>query len=133
MPLPHSCFPLRAEAAGHTTLVKIIDKALDGEKMHAIARRWRRQASEPVRHRLRLDFGNVEFLTASALGRLAVLHKEAEALGGRLTLYNVGTMVFEVFVVTGLTTLLDVRQERESGGSEGCSPFEQHPGFPPGR
>ena len=106
MPLPHPC----AEAAGHTTLVKIIDKDLDGEKMQAIARRWRRPASEPGRHRLRLDFGNVEFLTASALGHLVVLHKEAEALGGRLTLYNVGAMVYEVFAATRLTTLLDVRQ-----------------------
>ena len=84
MPLPHPCFPMRAEAAGHTTLVKIIDKDLDGEKMQAIARRWRRPASEPGRHRLRLDFGNVEFLTASALGHLVVLHKKAEALWDEL-------------------------------------------------
>jgi anti-anti-sigma factor len=107
---------MRAEAAGHTTLVKIIDKDLDGEKMQAIARCWRRPASEPGRHRLRLrlDFGNVEFLTASALGHLVVLHKEAEALGGRLTLYNVGAMVYEVFAATRLTTLLDVRQGHDA-------------------
>jgi anti-anti-sigma factor len=119
---------MRAEAVSHATLEKITDKALDGEKVQAIAGRWRRPASEPGRHRLWLDFGNVEFLTASALGQMVVLHKEAEALGGRLTLYNVGTMVYEVFAVTRLTTLLDVRQERESGGSDGFSPFEQHPG-----
>ena len=114
LPLPHPCFPMRAEAAGHTTLVKIIDKDLDGEKMQAIARRWRRPTSEPGRHRLRLDFGNVEFLTASALGHLVVLHKEAEALDGRLTLYNVGAMVYEVFAATRLTTLLDVRQGHQA-------------------
>jgi STAS domain len=51
----------------------------------------------------RLDFGNVEFLTASALGHLVVLHKEAKTLGGQLMLYNVGTMVYEVLAATRLT------------------------------
>ena len=109
LPLPDPCFPMRTEAASHSTLVKIIDKGLDGEKIRAIATGWRRPASEPARHQLRLDFGNVEFLTASALGHLVVLHKEAEALGDRLMLYNVGAMVYEVFAATHLTTLLDVR------------------------
>jgi len=100
---------MRTEAVGHTTLLKIINKALDGEKMQAIARGWRRPANEPGRHQLRLDFGNVEFLTASALGHLVGLHKEAEAMGGRLMLYNVGAMVYEVFAATRLTTLLDIQ------------------------
>jgi anti-anti-sigma factor len=99
------------EAVSHTTLLKIIDKALDGEKMQAIARRWHRPSNEPGRHRLRLDFAGVEFLTASALGHLVVLHKEAEAVGGRLTLYNVGAMVYEVFTATRLAGLLDVQLE----------------------
>jgi len=102
---------MRTETVSHTTLLKIIDKALDGEKMQAIARRWHRPANEPGWHRLRLDFGNVEFLTASALGHLVVLHKEVEALGGRLTLYNVGAMVYEAFAATHLTRLLDVQLE----------------------
>lgn len=109
MPLPDPCFPMRTEAASHTTLLKIIDKVLDGEKMQAIARRWHRPSNEPGRHRLRLDFADVEFLTASALGHLVGLHKEAEALGGRLMLYNVGAMVYEVFAATRLTTLLDIQ------------------------
>jgi anti-anti-sigma factor len=113
LPLPDPCFPMRTEAASHTTLLKIIDKSLDGEKMQAIARGWRRPANEPTRHQLRLDFGNVEFLTASALGHLVVLHKEAEALDGRLILYNVGAMVYEVFAATRLTTLLNVRLGHE--------------------
>jgi anti-anti-sigma factor len=109
LPLPDPCFPMRTKAASHTTLLKIIGKDLDGEQMRAIARGWRRPANEPGGHRLRLDFGNVEFLTASALGHLVVLHKEAEALGDRLMLYNVGAMVYEVFAATRLTTLLDIQ------------------------
>jgi anti-anti-sigma factor len=108
---------VRTEAASHTTLLKIIDKALDGEKMQAIAWGWRHPANMPARHQLRLDFGSVEFLTASALGHLVGLHKEAESLGGRLMLYNVGAMVYEVFAATRLTTLLDIQLGHQAENS----------------
>jgi anti-anti-sigma factor len=70
---------------------------------------WHGLPTVPPKLQRRLDFGNVEFLTASALDHLVVLHKEAEALGGRLMLHNVGAMVYEVFAATRLTSLLDIQ------------------------
>ncbi len=57
---------------------------------------------------LLLDFTNVEFITSAELGTLINLHKRMVAAGGRLTLFNLRPLVFEVFVVTGLEALIAV-------------------------
>ena len=58
---------------------------------------------------LGLDLGAVRFITARGLGRLLALHARLRAAGGRLTLFNVAGPVYEVFAVTHLTQVFDVR------------------------
>jgi anti-anti-sigma factor len=60
---------------------------------------------------LRLDLGPVEYLTSSGLGLFLALHERVRAGGGRLSLHNVGDLVYELFAVTRLTTVLDVRPQ----------------------
>jgi anti-anti-sigma factor len=55
-----------------------------------------------------LDLGNVEFLSASALGALIQLHKKRLAEGDGLILRNVRPMIEELFAVTGLTRLFRI-------------------------
>lgn len=59
--------------------------------------------------RLTLDLRDVEFLSTAALGTFIRLHQQARAHGGRLTLRDVEEKVYEVFEVTRLVRLLDVR------------------------
>lgn len=65
------------------------------------------------RHLL-LDLAGVECVTAGGLGELVALHNRLRDSGGRLVLVNVGERAFEVFAVTGLTGLLDVRPNEPS-------------------
>jgi anti-anti-sigma factor len=61
--------------------------------------------------RLLLDFGNVAYLSSSALGLLLRLRKALHARGGRLTLCHLGPQVYEVFEVTKLHTLFDIQSQ----------------------
>jgi anti-sigma B factor antagonist len=67
---------------------------------------------------LRLDLGELEYLTSSGLGLFLTLHKKIREEGGRLSLHNVSEFLYELFTVTHLHTVLDVRQtEAEEGTS----------------
>jgi anti-sigma B factor antagonist len=58
-----------------------------------------------------LDLGRLDYLSSSGLGLLLALHGHVKAGGGRLSLCNVGEAVHEVFAVTRLNSILDVRRQ----------------------
>ncbi|HEX5273008.1 MAG TPA: STAS domain-containing protein [Gemmataceae bacterium] len=58
---------------------------------------------------LSLDFRKVSFLTSLGLAMLITLHKRLTGQGRRLVLINLQPHVYELFSVTYLNTLLDVR------------------------
>jgi anti-anti-sigma factor len=66
-------------------------------------------AGEPSHSPLLLDFGNVRYVSSAALGALVCLHKGLLAAGRRLTIYDLGPEVYEVFAATGLDRLLCLR------------------------
>jgi anti-anti-sigma factor len=57
---------------------------------------------------LLLDFTNVDRITSVELGTLVNLHNTIKHSGGRLTLFNLSSDVFEVFAVTRLQTLISI-------------------------
>ncbi len=61
---------------------------------------------------LLLDFIHIEFVTGADLGTLITLHTKTRAAGVRLTLFNLNTHVYEVFLVTKLHTLFEVLREK---------------------
>jgi anti-anti-sigma factor len=61
---------------------------------------------------LRLDLTGVRVATAGGLGKLLHLHKTLRARGGSLTVYNVPENVYEVFRLTRMTKVLDVRPKK---------------------
>jgi anti-anti-sigma factor len=77
-------------------------------------------AAEPSRSPLLLDFGNVRSVSSAALGTLVALHRGLLGAARRLTLYNLGPDVYEVFAVTRLDQLLDLRLA-EPDGPDGAS------------
>jgi anti-anti-sigma factor len=60
--------------------------------------------------RLEVDLGNVRSLSDTCLGKLIALDRRLRAAGRRLALLHVPPAVYEVFEVTHLTGVLDVRQ-----------------------
>jgi anti-anti-sigma factor len=58
-----------------------------------------------------LDLGRLDYLSSSGLGLLLALHGHVKMAGGRLSLCNVREAVYEVFAVTHLNSILEVRRQ----------------------
>lgn len=61
--------------------------------------------------RLLLDFSSVDFLSSAALGKLITLDKKMKAHGGTLKLSNIRPEIYEVFAITKLNRLFDIRKD----------------------
>jgi anti-anti-sigma factor len=92
------------------TDVTFTTPSLDDSNLKAIAERLYDLVEQHRPARLRLDFGRVELLTSTFLGKLLGLHRRVSAAGGKLALDNVRPPVYEVFESTGLTFFLDVKK-----------------------
>ncbi len=63
------------------------------------------------RDKLLLNFSQVEFLSSSALGKLITLDKKMKANGGSMKLSNIRPEIFEVFNITKLDRMFDIRDD----------------------
>lgn len=63
------------------------------------------------RDKLLLNFSQVEFLSSSALGKLITLDKKMKTNGGAMKLSNIRPEIFEVFTITKLDRLFDIRDD----------------------
>jgi anti-sigma B factor antagonist len=116
--------PLKEGAPGDVTVVHFTgcNVALDEETLDRIRDQLLALADGPSASDLLLDFGNVEYLTSSALGTLLCLHKKLLAAGRHLTVGNLSPQVRELFAETRLDRFLDLRlagQEDEPAAQDG--------------
>jgi CheY-like chemotaxis protein len=56
-----------------------------------------------------VDFSDASLITAGGLGQMVTWHVQLRAQGEQLILMHVGEQVYEVFEVTQLTRILDIR------------------------
>jgi anti-sigma B factor antagonist len=93
------------------TVVRIVDGKVfvDEETTHRIHDQLLALAEEPDTQSLVLDFSNVDFLTSAALGTLVQLHKKLAEAGRQLKIRNLRPQIYEVFTVTRLDLLLDLK------------------------
>jgi anti-anti-sigma factor len=91
--------------------------SLDGEVIESLRAQLGAIASEPGQAHLLLDFRNVRYISGMALATLVTLYKNLRATGRRLALDNVRPLVHEVFAITRLDTLFDVRPAEQEAGS----------------
>src|SRR5689334_7232343 len=71
-------------------------------------------AEQPGRRELLLDLRNVDYMSSTGLGQLLALHKKLRALGGRLVLAHATPLIREIFAVTHLDGVLDLRAGEDS-------------------
>jgi anti-anti-sigma factor len=102
--------PVVPAAAFHT--FQLQDTSLDESNVEAVGAELFRAAEEQPSAHLLLDFGKVGYLNSTGLAKLVGLYTRLRASGRRLALENVSPYVYEVFHVTRLTTVLDVRPAR---------------------
>jgi len=63
------------------------------------------------RDKLLLNFSNVDFLSSAALGKLITLDRKMKAHGGTLKLTNIRPEIYEVFAITKLNRLFDIKDD----------------------
>jgi anti-sigma B factor antagonist len=63
------------------------------------------------RKKIILNFGNVEFLSSAALGKLIGFDKRVKQHDAELMLSNIRPEIYEVFAITKLTKLFDIKDD----------------------
>src|SRR5215472_11443934 len=105
---------LEVEDLGDVTVVSFTDrKILDEQNIQIIGDQLFSLVDESGRKKLLLNFGNVEYMSSAALGKLITLNKKVQSSGGRLVLCNIDPQIREVFEITKLDKLFVIRGDEQ--------------------
>lgn len=103
---------LQVSQTGDVTVVRFVDrKILDEANIQELGQELFQLVEDEGRKQLLLNFSSVEFLSSAALGKLITLDKKVKAAGGKLKLSNIRTEIYEVFAITKLNKLFDIKDE----------------------
>ncbi|HEY1599580.1 MAG TPA: STAS domain-containing protein [Pirellulales bacterium] len=97
---------------GDVTVVRLTDrKVVDETNIQELGRELFALVEEDQRKNLLLNFSAVGFLSSSALGKLITLDKKVKAHGGKLKLSNIRPEIYEVFAITKLNKLFEIKDD----------------------
>ena len=105
---------LDIEEVGNATVATFVDKKiLDEGNIQIIGNQLFSLVEDEGRDTIVLDFSNVEYLSSAALGKLITMDKKVKSAKGKLRLCCVRPDIYEVFAITKLNKLFDMRDTRE--------------------
>lgn len=105
---------LDIDAIGDVTIARFVDKKiLDETNIQIIGNQLFGLVEEDGRKRIVLDFSNVEYLSSAALGKLITLDKKVKAAGGKLRLCSIRPDIYEVFAITKLNQVFDIKEDQD--------------------
>jgi anti-sigma B factor antagonist len=97
---------------GDVSIVKFRDKKiLDEASIQELGAELFALVEQQNRKAVLLNFDGVEFLSSAALGKLITFDRKVKAAKGRLKLSNIRPEILEVFQVTKLNRVFDIRGE----------------------
>ena len=106
---------LEVEDIGDVTVVNFVNRK------SSTNRTFRSSASNSLAwsitwagRKLLLNFGNVEYLSSQALGKLITLNKRLNGVGGQLILCNIHPQIYEVFEITKLDKFFTIHKEEQA-------------------
>lgn len=106
---------LEVEDIGDVTVINFVDKKiLDEQNIQVIGEQLFSLVDQEGRRKLLLNFGNVEYLSSAALGKLITLNKKLQTAGGRLILCNIDPQIYEVFEITKLDKFFNIQKEEQA-------------------
>jgi anti-sigma B factor antagonist len=98
------------------TVVNFVDKKiLDEQNIQHIGEQLFGLVEQDGLSRLLLNFGNVEYLSSAALGKLITLNKKVKDASGKLILCNISPQIFEVFEITRLDKFFKIEKDEQTG------------------
>lgn len=105
---------LDIEDVGDVTVAKFVDKKiLDESNIQLIGNQLFGLVDDDGRKKIVLDFSNVEYLSSAALGKLITMNKKVADSGGKLRLCSIRPDIYEVFAITRLNKVFDIRDSQE--------------------
>lgn len=106
---------LELEEVGDVTVVSFVDKKiLDEQNIQIIGEQLFDLVDNQGKKKLLLNFGNVEFLSSAALGKLITLNKKVQGNGGRLVMCKIAKEIMEVFEITKLDKLFKIYPDEQA-------------------
>jgi anti-anti-sigma factor len=103
---------LQLSQVGDVTVVRFVDrKILDEANIQELGQELFRLIEDEDHKNLLLNFSSVEFLSSAALGKLITLDKKVKAHSGKLKLSNIRPEIYEVFAITKLNKLFDIKDD----------------------
>jgi anti-anti-sigma factor len=103
---------LNVSDVGDVAVVRFVDrKILDELNIQELGQELFQLVEEDNKTRLLLNFQQVEFLSSAALGKLITLDKKVKAHGGKMKLSNIRPEIYEVFAITKLNKLFDIKDD----------------------
>ena len=99
-----------ASKVGEVTVVRFIDKKiLDEASIQELGAELFGLVEQLNRKSILLNFADVEFLSSAALGKLITLDRKVKTAKGRLKMSNIRPEILEVFQITKLNKVFDIR------------------------
>jgi anti-sigma B factor antagonist len=103
---------LEVSEVGDVTVVRFVDrKILDEASIQDLGNELFQLVEQENRSRLVLNFSKVDFLSSAALGKLITLDKKVKARSGKLKLSNIHPEILQVFLITKLNKLFDIKTD----------------------
>ena len=103
---------LDVSEVGDVTVIRFRDhKIVEDINIQELAQEMFQLVEKDRREKILLNFSSVEFLSSAALGKLITMDKKVKAGGGMLKLSNIKPEIYEVFAITKLNRLFDIKEE----------------------
>ena len=103
---------LQLAEVGDVSVVRFVDrKILDEAAIQELGQELFQLVESDNKKKLLLNFASVEFLSSAALAKLITLDKKVKAHSGHLKLSNIRPEIYEVFAITKLNKLFDIKDD----------------------
>lgn len=106
---------LRLESIDGVTVVSFVDsKIVSEESIQEVGEQLYSLVDNEGHRQLLLNFGNVQYMSSAALGKLINLKKKAGAAGGKLKLCCIHPELKVVFKITRLDQVFEIFDEEQA-------------------
>ncbi len=105
---------IRVKQADGVTQIEFIDRnILDEANIQAIGEEIGTIIDSSPKPKLLISFANVDHLSSAALGTLITVNTKIRNKGGKLCLANIDPQIYEVFVITRLNHLFEIKDSTD--------------------
>ncbi len=109
MPAPKR---IQLNDSGDVTVVTFSDsKIIDEDEIQELGQELYDLVERDGHRKFVLNFSQVEFLSSAALGKLISFEKKVSTHDGELILTNIRPEIYEVFAITKLTKLFQIKDD----------------------